>query len=334
MVGASGLFGAVLYQLVESPSTVLTWRLYTLWSVVHITIIASVLGHACDAAGSTLGVRLAYGAGVVGAVLVAVALPIDIGHAVIHPHPDHPGAPVVSTVLQATSPEQEAPQAEALDDAWFDAVEHRLAQIPAGEPVVIVAASGGGSRAALYATLTLEALERTPPHGTVEQWTEREAGPSIADQVLFITSVSGGSVAASHFRFAAEPDPVVHSPHNTVPGELAFHFGHEVQRLCARQKAACTTEAAELGHQEGRGCTIYGRLCQTPDDPDAVRKADQGFDLAAFREHPSDPPWPLGSARFDAIATDFNAPLLRGMVLPGMERGESMTLFWRTHFGW
>jgi hypothetical protein len=39
-------------------------------------------------------------------------------------------------------------------------LEKRIAQIPEDGPVVLVAASGGGSRAAIFAGLALEALAR------------------------------------------------------------------------------------------------------------------------------------------------------------------------------
>ena len=63
--------------------------------------------------------------------------------------------------------------------------------VPAPEPdlVVGVALSGGGSRAALFGASGLEALARVRSPG----------GGSVLDQVTHLSSVSGGSVAASYF---------------------------------------------------------------------------------------------------------------------------------------
>lgn len=63
--------------------------------------------------------------------------------------------------------------------------------VPAPEPdlLVGVALSGGGSRAALFGASGLEALARVRAPG----------GGSVLDQVTHLSSVSGGSVAASYF---------------------------------------------------------------------------------------------------------------------------------------
>jgi hypothetical protein len=51
---------------------------------------------------------------------------------------------------------------------WFDQFSNRIEAIPDEGPVVFVAATGGGSRAAIFAALTLETLQRTPISS--DQW--------------------------------------------------------------------------------------------------------------------------------------------------------------------
>ena len=60
---------------------------------------------------------------------------------------------------------------------------------PERELVVGVALSGGGSRAALFGASGLEALAQVRAPG----------GGSLLDQVTYLSSVSGGSVAASYY---------------------------------------------------------------------------------------------------------------------------------------
>ena len=75
------------------------------------------------------------------------------------------------------------------DNAWFGQLVARLDEIPNDQPVVLVAASGGGSRAAITAALVYEELARMPV----------TADRTLADNVLLISSVSGGSLATAYF---------------------------------------------------------------------------------------------------------------------------------------
>jgi hypothetical protein len=57
--------------------------------------------------------------------------------------------------------------------------------------VVLVAASGGGSRAALFAALAYEAMESMPFDP------EDPASPTVGSHIIAISSVSGGSLASA-----------------------------------------------------------------------------------------------------------------------------------------
>ena len=140
--------------------------------------------------------------------------------------------------------------------AWIDQLLARLSEIPETQPALLIAASGGGSRAALLASLVYEELRRTPA----------PAGPgaaprTLADNVLLISSVSGGSLATAYFL---------------------------------------TQDDARQGDASARGPHV---------DP--------------------------ATSRFvSSMATDFMAPLLRGVLNLKQERGASVASFWNERFAW
>jgi hypothetical protein len=93
----------------------------------------------------------------------------------------------------------------ALLGPWFDHLSNRIKAVESG-PVVIVAASGGGSRAAIFTSLVLETLARPslsqesdPPHP------QQSTKPTWMDNVVLISSVSGGSLATA-YHVAARVD--------------------------------------------------------------------------------------------------------------------------------
>ncbi len=102
--------------------------------------------------------------------------------------------------------------------------------------LVGVALSGGGSRAALYGAASLEALGRVRAPG----------GGSVLEQVAYLSSVSGGSLAASYF---ASHKPPRQSPVLTPDGALT----DEYQAFFARFKSLLEQdiESALLWRQLG-----------------------------------------------------------------------------------
>jgi hypothetical protein len=88
-----------------------------------------------------------------------------------------------------------------------------------GEPVVVMAASGGGSRAAIYTAYTLERLHRELP--------------DVAAHLQAISSVSGGSLAsaayvARRFNWAGKFDDWAAAlPAQIEPGELVAAMSHD-----------------------------------------------------------------------------------------------------------
>ncbi len=114
------------------------------------------------------------------------------------------------------------PEAErgrvARNKEWFDRFLQRIREVKEG-PVVIVAASGGGSRAAIFTALVYETLSQTPIHprnGSANEprmWT---------DNIALISSVSGGSLATAYFvrNRGCGKQPRFTKLRNTTPDEL------------------------------------------------------------------------------------------------------------------
>jgi len=82
---------------------------------------------------------------------------------------------------------------------------------PARDVLVGVALSGGGSRAAIFGAAGLEALGRLPAPG----------GGSVLEQVTYLSSVSGGSVAATYY---ASQKPPRETPVLTPEGALTDDY--------------------------------------------------------------------------------------------------------------
>ncbi len=90
-----------------------------------------------------------------------------------------------------------------------------IAPAPDRDLLVGVALSGGGSRAALFGAASLEALGRVQGPG----------GGSVLEQVGFVSSVSGGSIAASYFVSHKPPREIpVLTPDGALTGEYQAFF--------------------------------------------------------------------------------------------------------------
>jgi hypothetical protein len=86
-----------------------------------------------------------------------------------------------------------------------------IAPAPDRDLLVGVALSGGGSRAALFGAASLEALGRVRAPG----------GGSVLEQVGYLSSVSGGSIAAAYF---ASHKPPRETPVLTADGALTSDY--------------------------------------------------------------------------------------------------------------
>jgi patatin-like phospholipase len=97
-----------------------------------------------------------------------------------------------------------------------------IAPAPAQEVLVGVALSGGGSRAALFGAAGLEGLARLPAPG----------GGSVLEQVGYLSSVSGGSVAAAYYASRKPPrETPVLTPEGALTPEYEAFFAEAQRQL-------------------------------------------------------------------------------------------------------
>ncbi|MFY9341066.1 MAG: hypothetical protein WAT39_01160, partial [Planctomycetota bacterium] len=172
-----------------------TPRAYTLWALTQVAFLLVLVARVIDALHVAGWRRLRWFAAGVGALYFALL-----------------GAEPVGS--QGQRPADTTPA----ETTWFTALAARLDAIPEGEPVVIVAASGGGSRAALFAGLVYERLASLP----VREPEPGKLPKTFADHVLFISSVSGGSLASAYQVYTprAAADRLLASPRNSFHDEL------------------------------------------------------------------------------------------------------------------
>jgi len=196
-------------------------------------------------------------------------------------------------------------------DMWLVWLKRRLDAIPADGPVVLVAASGGGSRAALFTALVYEdlALFPIPRDGTPPY--------DIAKHILLISSVSGGALASAcyvdpeHRLKRAEWERRKYKPVNS-----------DVPYITALMNASWNSVKGWTWY---RGIVVrngqrervdFGQIAQ-----DAFKKKAPGWD------------WFFHRAFVDDMCTDFMAPLLRGMLYLEQDRARAVQQYWQGRFG-
>lgn len=211
-IGGLDAFGHV------DTAHIITYRLSTVWSFFTVITAVLLLARLVDLANAQweIPIRLA-------AFLTTCAL------AAVWTAPS-----VVSSedaALDHVGPQN--PPRQWAEGEWFKAFKDRVASIPEGQgPAVIVAASGGGSRAAIFTALVLEELARTnltPPRTSSPSARKRV----LAENIIFVSSVSGGSLATGHFVHALIPN----QPPAVVTKGLRFTDEDELRGLL-RQVAA------------------------------------------------------------------------------------------------
>lgn len=206
-----------------------------------------------------------------------------------------------------------------LDDKWYQAVENRVAAIKPG-PVVLVAASGGGSRAAAFTALVLRMLaDEKFDLPDIKGGTQGEDQGSWADHILMISAVSGGSLATARYVQSI--------------GTASWQTDEAIDSLR-------NTDTDELGRRVQDRLRIWGDDAKKhTGDPAAdaeagwIRNAVDAFESRT--KHPSmSSASPYLSRLFDEMCLDFMAPIARGYLVPGVSRGQGLMHFWEDRFQW
>ena len=309
----SALLGEILWIVgtIQATSSYVSLRFYSIWGVLQLLVFVVMLGRLID----TLQVTYAK-------------QPLRFGAFVF--------APLLFVYLSSSEPlhdvrlreESDPVVAEAkLGERWFDHIEKRVLAVPESQPVVIVLASGGGSRAAIFTALALEALAREPAIDASGVAGDR----TLADNTVLISSVSGGSLAVAHYirRGGGVAPEVEKSLRFTTETELRQRL---VEAIHQHLKVGELKESLN-----GESAGSDGEL----EDPYSVNSqlrtlADvlTGTGGGGGRRGVEDDLWMLRSSFVDDMCRDFMAPLLRGAATNFVDRGNSLYRFWSDVYDW
>jgi hypothetical protein len=281
--------GELLWCLPKHGHGQFSYRFYTIWAILFLLFVIVATGRLID--------RTALRARVLLVVMVFVVTRLTSGFAVD---------------TRAVAGEQAIAQAHAREGGeWFARLETRIKDGNPSGPVILVAASGGGSRAAMFASLVYEYLDHVSFDGTPVAAGQSAMGRNVA----LMSGVSGGSLATAYYL--ARDDSGRRFPaRNFTADEVATGIRSIANRYVTR--GSCPAPDNKIGSER------YARACTR------VAKEVKGLPTHG----PTIAPWLLESGFVDDMATDFMAPLLRGVLTPFLERGHSVADFWAEQFGW
>jgi hypothetical protein len=380
ILALTSLLGEFLWSVTSWFPDSISLRIYTIWAVIQLVFVLTTLARIVDALHvySAWNVRALCALGVIVALVgipskqvgrfwrlpprpTTAAVPIgDVPGAA--PMPSGQGGPP-PPLNPAGSPT--LPMDETIETIWFNALEDRLNHLPPG-PAIFVSASGGGARAAMFTALVLEAMRHTsstgrplgqevtppaPAAGTPQGPPLAPSSPgSLADRIVLISSVSGGSLAAAYYVHQTFPhirafrdrdassgnsvEPVAPGPIRRARWRNAFSneiYARMRSRSFRMLDEARIGRARNISSWTGRG--FLETLELVAGECDGLVSAGTGR-AGVSAASPAIAPWLSTSAFVDDMATDFMAPLLRGILSPGVERGESVTRYWEEQFGW
>jgi hypothetical protein len=294
--------------------TGISFRIYTVWAVFQVAFLIAITAHLIDACHRASGWPIRQLSMVV--VIVFVLLLLS-----------------ASPIGRPPAGQQEDLATDAPPD-WYEQLEARLKATDPESPAVLVAASGGGSRAALFTALTLEGLRRQPLCAEKSG----EGTRAWADQIVLISSVSGGSLATAYYVNDLLRPTLHESPwplRNSFQGVLAANVAQQAEDIKTRYYHPSWESEAQF--RDGPQRTQF--------EKQLLPRAKAPTPAAGEGEWQ----WMVGSYFADDMCTDFMAPLLRGLLTPGIrpleslshgayhpsiERGTSLSRFWEDRFGW
>lgn len=179
------------------------------------------------------------------------------------------------------------------------------------DPVIFVAASGGGSRAALFTSLVYQDLRREPIEVSASDGSAAKSY-KVDDHIALISSVSGGTLASACYvspgyqKIVAEQGEEREQPMHSDPIDILKLMNVEAKKLAGNQKFQDAHPLADI---------------------EAIQKECESHlnnqELWWFQK----------SIYVDDMGTDFMAPLLRGALHAMVERGQSVSGYWKKVFG-
>ncbi len=232
------LAGELLWVLANLPhlETIFSYRLYTIWAVVQMLTTFVIVGMFVDCWHRQA--RWPVRQFMAPLLLLLVwqftrAVPLSLGD-VAH---DLQGQMREAWKMPPSNPGAESYcTRDCRNKEWFDQFSKRLNEVEDG-PFVIVAASGGGSRAAIFTALVYKALDLTPIKPS-----EPKPGDAPrrtwAQNIVLISSVSGGSLATAYLvkNGGAGDQQEFAKLRNTTPDELTARLRGWAKQLLLAPK--------------------------------------------------------------------------------------------------
>ncbi|HET6883183.1 MAG TPA: patatin-like phospholipase family protein, partial [Pirellulales bacterium] len=296
----ANIVGELSWYLVN-VFTALPFQFYTIWALFHILFSLYLVANFLD--------LCQFSPGQEWHIRPTIVL-IGIGYVALFLRPCHVGK-------DSGNPRQplEPTDLDSITIGWFDQIETAIKAVPNDGPVVFVAASGGGSRAALFTALVLEGLS----HLQVQCHSETgKSAATAADRIVLFSSVSGGSLGTAYYlRHAVDPNTGMR--------------GAPPSRETYRQ-----TDVNDLKTRMAHFATIWTQRVATQAEKSAYEQIQKECDdlMEGKSDMLATAPWLFNSAFVDDMCTDFMAPLLRGVLFPGVERGQRVSRFWEDRFDW
>lgn len=299
-----------------------SFRLYSIWAAIHVPVVVAVLAALVD---FTQQHTQAHARMIVGVLLIArIAFPHYIESNIIQ---DRVQPAEIAGVVK---------QSIGQDSAWLDSFEQRIDNITRG-PVVVVAASGGGSRAALFASLVLQHLATQPMNWTDEvdlsagatassgpptsEPQEQVTGKSMwAENILLMSGVSGGSLATG--RFAADP---------AIAGNRLSDLRNSTKEELRLRTLAKVQGWLESGDADGNAVNAASADAE---ELKRLQRVETELKNLGSQDETSAAAIAFSSKIADDMAADFMAPILRGALIPNSTRGDCLYYFWEHQFGW
>jgi hypothetical protein len=314
----STLGGELVWGLTILLPDLISCRVYTIGAVFQICFVILTLAAVLDVGHEALGWPIRQ------ATLGVLAI-VGLTSWVLKPDPV--GEPLAAAPAPAD---------------WYRTLQDRIDATSSDAPVILVAASGGGSRAAYFAALVYEALERQPlmnaqgevlpaPRSRADKDRDRARW---ADQVILISSVSGGSLATAHH---VRPPYGPSDDQRLWPVEADLHnsFGGSLKRTAA----GYITAKPQPNETKKTMAETYASSWKDDDEDYRVRphyteKVDAAVQLPENPFDTTQDRWMILNRFGDDMCTDFMAPLLRGFMTPHARRGETLSRFWESKFKW
>lgn len=206
------------------------------------------------------------------------------------------------------------PSDTEITSRWFDSFGTQLDRIEQnGGPAIFVASSGGGSRAALFASLVLQKLEE-------EKLLNSDR--CIADNIALLSGVSGGSLANAYYLSHLDKTDEVadYQPCYSVRSEVESWYDEYQTTTRLKLVSGMFNNTSYAGEMD----KIQKVLERTEEEN--IRLTD----YAGLRL----PEWIFNKPFPDRMGICSMAALMRGLLRPGSERGVETSTFWQGSFDW